>query len=113
MKYLGVKGETLEKHGAVSYETAFEMADGLRKNTGADVTVGITGIAGPTGGTKEKPVGLVYVGICVMGETEVKELHLNGTREEIREVLAKLRLKISQTVLKISLKYNKSYFTRH
>lgn len=41
MKYLGVKGETLEKHGAVSYETAFEMADGLRKNTGADVTVGI------------------------------------------------------------------------
>ena len=55
MKYLGVKGETLEKHGAVSYETAFEMAEGLRKNTGADVTVGITGIAGPTGGTKEKP----------------------------------------------------------
>ena len=54
MKYLGVKGETLEKHGAVSYETAFEMADGLRKNTGADVTVGITGIAGPTGGTKRK-----------------------------------------------------------
>ena len=50
MKYLGVKGETLEKHGAVSYETAFEMAEGLRKNTGADVTVGITGIAGPTGG---------------------------------------------------------------
>ena len=52
MKYLGVKGETLEKHGAVSYETAFEMAEGLRKNTGADVTVGITGVAGPTGGTK-------------------------------------------------------------
>ena len=90
MKYLGVKGETLEKHGAVSYETAFEMAEGLRKNTGADVTVGITGIAGPTGGTKEKPVGLVYVGICVMGETEVKELHLNGTREEVRECTCKI-----------------------
>ena len=87
MKYLGVKGETLEKHGAVSYETAFEMADGLRKNTGANVTVGITGIAGPTGGTKEKPV---YVGICVMGETEVKELHLNGTREEVRECTCKI-----------------------
>ena len=86
MKYLGVKGETLEKHGAVSYETAFEMAEGLRKNTGADVTVGITGIAGPT----EKPVGLVYVGICVMGETEVKELHLNGTREEVRECTCKI-----------------------
>ena len=78
MKYLGVKGETLEKHGAVSYETAFEMAEGLRKNTGADVTVGITGIA------------LVYVGICVMGETEVKELHLNGTREEVRECTCKI-----------------------
>ena len=90
MKYLGVKGKTLEKHGAVSYETAFEMAEGLRKNTGADVTVGITGIAGPTGGTKEKPVGLVYVGICVMGETEVKELHLNGTREEVRECTCKI-----------------------
>ena len=57
---------------------------------GADVTVGITGIAGPTGGTKEKPVGLVYVGICVMGETEVKELHLNGTREEVRECTCKI-----------------------
>ena len=68
MKYLGVKGETLEKHGAVSYETAFEMAEGLRKNTGADVTVGI----------------------CVMGETEVKELHLNGTREEVRESTCKI-----------------------
>ena len=48
------------------------------------------GIAGPTGGTKEKPVGLVYVGICVMGETEVKELHLNGTREEVRECTCKI-----------------------
>jgi len=75
---------------SASYETAFEMAEGLRKNTGADVTVGITGIAGPTGGTKEKPVGLVYVGICVMGETEVKELHLNGTREEVRECTCKI-----------------------
>ncbi len=86
------------------------MADGLRKNTGADVTVGITGIAGPTGGTKEKPVGLVYVGICVMGETEVKELHLNGTREEIREGTCKITFENIQTVLKISLKYNKLYF---
>lgn len=85
IKHLSVKAETLEKYGAVSYETALEMAEGLRKNTDADVTVGITGIAGPTGGTKDKPVGLVYVGICVMGETEVMELHLNGTRDEVRE----------------------------
>lgn len=85
MKYLGVKEETLEKHGAVSRETAFEMAEGLRARTDADVTVGITGIAGPGGGTKEKPVGLVYAGVCVNGKTEVIEMHHDGTREQVRE----------------------------
>ena len=85
MKYLGVKEETLEKRGAVSYETAFEMAEGLRARTGADVTVGITGIAGPGGGTKEKPVGLVYAGVCVDGKTEVIEMRHDGTREQVRE----------------------------
>ncbi|MGN0106337.1 MAG: CinA family protein [Hominilimicola sp.] len=85
MKYLGVKAETLEKHGAVSRETAFEMAQGLQKRTGADIAVGITGIAGPDGGTAEKPVGLVYAGICVKGNTEVIEMHHDGTREQIRE----------------------------
>ena len=85
MKYLGVKEETLEKHGAVSHETAFEMAEGLCARTGADVTVGITGIAGPGGGTKEKPVGLVYAGVCVNGKTEVIEMRHDGTREQVRE----------------------------
>ena len=85
MKYLGVKEETLEKHGAVSHETAFEMAEGLRARTGADVTVGITGIAGPGGGTKEKTVGLVYAGVCVNGKTEVIEMRHDGTREQVRE----------------------------
>ena len=85
MKYLGVKEETLGNHGAVSRETAFEMAEGLRARTGADVTVGITGIAGPGGGTKEKPVGLVYAGVCVNGKTEVIEMHHDGTREQVRE----------------------------
>ena len=85
MKYLGVKAETLEKHGAVSCETAFEMAQGLQEKTGADVTVGITGIAGPGGGTAEKPAGLVYAGVCVKGDTEVIEMHHDGTREQVRE----------------------------
>ena len=92
MKYLGVKGETLEKHGAVSYETAFEMAEGLRKNTGADVTVGITGIAGPTGGTKEKPVGLVYMGITINNKTIVKKYIFNGDRQQIRNRACKTLL---------------------
>ena len=88
MKYLGVKGETLEKHGAVSYETAFEMADGLRKNTGADVTVGITGIAGPTGGTKEKPVGLVYIGCAVRSNVYVEKNVFSGDRQQVRRQAA-------------------------
>ncbi len=85
IKYLGVSEETLEKHGAVSYETAYEMASLLQKRTGADVTVGITGIAGPGGGTKEKPVGLVYAGVCINGETAVMEMRHYGTRDEVRE----------------------------
>jgi nicotinamide-nucleotide amidase len=84
MKYLGVKKETLDAHGAVSRETAYEMAEGICRQSGADVGVGITGIAGPGGGTAQKPVGLVYAGICIGGKTEVLELHLNGTRDKIR-----------------------------
>lgn len=84
MKYLGVSAETLEKYGAVSRQTAFEMAEGICRQSGADVGVGITGIAGPGGGSAEKPVGLVYAGVCINGETEVKELRLTGTRKKIR-----------------------------
>lgn len=89
-KLLHVRHETLEQYGAVSTQTAEEMAEGAAKAAGADAALSVTGIAGPLGGTKEKPVGLVYVGICVMGETEVKELHLNGTREEVRECTCKI-----------------------
>ena len=84
-KHLGVKHETLETVGAVSRETAYEMATGLHERTGADVCVGITGIAGPTGGTPEKPVGLVYAGIYINGNTEVIEMHHSGDREDVRE----------------------------
>lgn len=89
-KLLHVRHETLEQYGAVSTQTAEEMAEGAAKVAEADTALSVTGIAGPLGGTKEKPVGLVYVGICVMGETEVKELHLNGTREEVREGTCKI-----------------------
>lgn len=89
-KLLHVRHETLEQYGAVSTQTAEEMAEGAAKAAEADAALSVTGIAGPLGGTKEKPVGLVYVGICVMGETEVKELHLNGTREEVREGTCKI-----------------------
>ncbi len=85
MKLLGVRKETLDLYGAVSEQTAYEMCIGLHERTNADVAVGITGIAGPDGGTPEKPVGLVYAGICVNGKVEVLKMQHNGTREEIRE----------------------------
>ncbi|MBE7022281.1 MAG: competence/damage-inducible protein A [Ruminococcaceae bacterium] len=85
IKYLGVLPETLSAHGAVSRQTAGEMAEGIRKTAGADVGVSITGIAGPDGGTPEKPVGLVYVGVSIADAVTVRELHLIGTREKIRQ----------------------------
>ena len=84
VKRLGVKEETLEKYGAVSAETAKEMAEGICKNLNTNIGVGITGIAGPDGGSTEKPVGLVYIGICINGETQVKEFQYSGGRQRIR-----------------------------
>lgn len=82
---LGVKKETLESYTAVSHETAEEMAIGCARVSGADVALAVTGIAGPDGGTKEKPVGLVYISCYDQGKTYVQELHLNGNRAKIRE----------------------------
>ncbi|MCX7715010.1 MAG: competence/damage-inducible protein A [Clostridia bacterium] len=84
IKYLGVKESTLKKFGAVSEQTAREMAEGICRQSGADIGVGITGIAGPDGGSEEKPVGLVYAGICMGGKTIVKKLMLSGNRAKIR-----------------------------
>ena len=82
---IGVSKKTLKEHGAVSKKTAKEMAKGAAKLAGAQVSISVTGIAGPTGGTKEKPVGLVYIGCRVLDHTEVLECHFTGNREKIRE----------------------------
>lgn len=84
-KHLGVKRETLERFGAVSRETAIEMAVGVAKNTGSDTSLAITGIAGPEGGTEEKPVGLVYIACFLDNNIRVKEYHINGNRQAVRE----------------------------
>lgn len=84
-KILGIKKSLIEKHGAVSPEVAKEMAKGAALFAKADVAVGITGVAGPEGGSDEKPVGLVYIACSVCGRMEVKEYHFSGSRMKIRE----------------------------
>lgn len=85
MKRLKVKKETLDNYGAVSEETAGEMAEGIAKAAGTDIGISVTGIAGPGGGTIEKPVGLVYVGLYIKGKVKVKKLSLNGDRQKVRQ----------------------------
>ncbi|MBE6012932.1 MAG: competence/damage-inducible protein A [Lachnospiraceae bacterium] len=84
IKRLSVKAETLEKYGAVSHETAREMAEGVCVSSGADIGISTTGIAGPGGGTDEKPVGLVYIGLCIKGKVSSYEFQFKGSRQRIR-----------------------------
>lgn len=82
---LGVKKETLLKYGAVSQETAKEMAIGIAELSKSNVAISTTGLAGPGGGSTEKPVGLVYIGVYLDGETVVKKFNFTGERDEIRK----------------------------
>ncbi len=102
-KFLGVNKKTLKKFGAVSEECAYEMAFGAAQAAGADVAVSITGIAGPDGGTEEKPVGTVYIGLYVRGEAIVKRYNFSGDRTKIREntVAAALRMLLSVDSLEL------------
>ncbi|HHY77270.1 MAG TPA: competence/damage-inducible protein A [Clostridiales bacterium] len=91
---LGVKRETIEKYGAVSMETAEEMARCIRKISKTDIGLSVTGIAGPTGGTKKKPVGLCYIGIDTGNEVKVFSNIFNGNRNKIRQLAATKALDI-------------------
>lgn len=84
MRTLNVKEETLKKFGAVSAETAMEMAEGIAKRTGSDISVVTTGIAGPGGGTEDKPVGLVYFGLYYKEKTYTYRYVFNGDRNKVR-----------------------------
>jgi len=84
---LGVDKNIIEKFGAVSAQTAEQMATCIRKKNKTDIGIGITGIAGPTGGTKEKPVGLVYVGIDIDGKSETYKLSLSHGRDNERNYI--------------------------
>lgn len=101
-KMLGVKNETLDNFGAVSEECAFEMAKGLQKLTSSDICVSTTGIAGPTGGSEEKPVGLMYSTIYTKDKFKTYKILKPSTtpRIEMKELFA-------QEVLKNIFKYLK------
>ncbi len=86
VRLIGVSEHTIAEHGAVSRETAEEMAAGIRNKLGADIGVSTTGVAGPGGGTEKKPVGLVYVGVCDEKGVRSHELRFDSclSRDEIR-----------------------------
>jgi nicotinamide-nucleotide amidase len=91
---LGVDANTLREHGAVSEVVVRQMATGARRATSSDVGLAITGIAGPGGGTPEKPVGLVWIAVDVAGDVTTRELRLWGDRDEIRHRAAQWTLEL-------------------
>jgi len=86
--------DILEKHGAVSEEVAKAMADGIRKKSNVDIGIATTGIAGPTGGTKEKPVGIVYIALSTKNNTLVEKFQFSGNRLENKESTCNTALKM-------------------
>lgn len=97
----GVKHETLKKFGAVSKETVIEMAIGIRENYKTDIGLSVSGICGPSGGTKEKPVGLVYLGIALRGAVKYEERIFSGNRRLIKEQSAMAALDLLRRTLLI------------
>lgn len=93
-KLLGVEEELLKEKGAVSPEVADKMVRGAAEAAGADAAIAVTGIAGPGGGTKEKPVGLVYIGCYLCGQVVVTENHFDGSRLEIRRKTTQAALRL-------------------
>ncbi len=91
---LGVKKKTLKEYGAVSKETVKEMALGAAAAAKADVAVSVSGIAGPGGGSEEKPVGLVYMGVYVKGRVKTKKFNFEGDREAVRNAATEAALKL-------------------
>ena len=85
LEILKVSDRVLSEHGAVSAEVAKDMAEGIRKISNADIGLSTTGIAGPTGGTKDKPVGLVYIAVSISNQTVVKKFQFSGNRLQNKE----------------------------
>lgn len=91
---LGIQEKTLQEYGAVSEQTAKTMAIGIKERSNVDIGISTTGIAGPTGGTKEKPVGLVYIGIANSKNVNVKKFIFSGNRLQNKESTCKAALEM-------------------
>ena len=96
---LGVPAELIAKHGAVSAEVSEAMASGAIKNSRANVSVAITGIAGPTGGSPEKPVGLVYIATSYKGVTISTKFNFEGERDDIRQQAVEKSIELLNAIL--------------
>jgi PncC family amidohydrolase len=94
IELLDVSENIIKKHGAVSKEVAKVMAEGVRKKYGVDIGLSSTGIAGPSGGSKEKPVGLVYIGISLKNKLFVEKYIFKGDRLKIKELSCEAALNI-------------------
>ncbi len=98
-KLLGVSHETLETYGAVSEQTAIEMVQGAAEQAGAQAALATTGIAGPDGGTAQKPAGLVYIGCYVDGVTIAEEHRFAGERAQVRSMAVESALTLLEQTL--------------
>ena len=94
VKLLEVSWDTLNKHGAVSRETVLEMARGAKQRIGGDVVISVSGIAGPGGGTPEKPVGTTWIGLVAKDGEWAKEFHFSGNREQNKSSAADAALRM-------------------
>ncbi|NPA75141.1 MAG: CinA family protein [Euryarchaeota archaeon] len=97
---LGVKKETIERYGAVSEQCAKEMARGVAELFGADIAIATTGIAGPSGGTTQKPVGTVFIAYYLFGVVDVEKRKFDGSRREIKRKIAEHALNVLEVMVK-------------
>jgi nicotinamide-nucleotide amidase len=99
IELLDVSEDLIIKYGAVSNQVAQAMAEGIRKKSNVDIGISTTGIAGPTGGTNEKPVGLVYISISTSDETIVQKFQFSGDRLQVKESTCNAALQMLLNIL--------------
>ena len=95
IEVIGVTGDCIRNHGAVSERTARAMADGVREALSADIGIAITGIAGPGGGTDERPIGLIHIAVTDLDNQLSKEIKLDGDRAKIKKAASEAAIELA------------------